>query len=117
MATLRDGQTICRFRVTAIHISEMATWAKSHGISVHITQPRTLVSIQSPHVPPCHPITEKRTVSLQANTQVTGISMWSHTIRAPCGQTHISHIETSAHNFYFTHHEHTVMKKENSEMQ
>lgn len=112
----KDGHTQTqpdsqRLRVTAIRISETVMYAKSHSMSVHVTQPYITVMVpisQLPAIPhpavPCQTITEKHTVSLPANMEVTPTSMGPHTITAPCGETHnISHTEASAHNFHYTH--------------
>lgn len=76
----KDGHTQTQpdsrwFRFTAIHISEVVMNAKSHSISVHIIWPSITVIILSPSilysaVPP-HSTTEKHTVSLHADSQVT----------------------------------------------
>lgn len=75
----KDGHTQTQpdsqwLRVTAIRISEMVMYAKSHSMSVHVTQPYITVMVpisQLPTIPhpavPCQTITEKHTVSLPAN--------------------------------------------------
>lgn len=63
------------------------------------------VIISSPSIPyPAvlyHSITEKHSLSSFKHTRHT--DTWPHTIRAPCSQTHISHIETHNQHTIYTH--------------
>lgn len=120
MATLRDSRTVTGSESQPCTCQKWPC-GQSHIISVHVTQPHTVVLEQSPSVPylALHvPPSQRNTQSLQANPRVTGISKGPHTITDLWGETHsISHLETPAHNFYFARHKHMVMKKQNSEMQ
>ena len=94
-------------RVTVIRISETVMYPQSHPRSVQITQPcitvmAHLLQLATDSQLYCHIIPEKQSLFCKHGSHTGKYrTMYNH---SPCGQTHyISHTETSARNFHFTH--------------